>query len=129
MRVRALAMASGFVLLGCSHAADYNVARMGREVPPKAEGCPIEWPSISPEDANAKYEILGTVQVPGASSTAELSDAQKARIELEACKLGGEAVSLAVSATYGRGGVAYFVMLPKAAPTDAPTADAVTPPP
>jgi len=102
--------------IACAHGGgEYAVTRMGREHAAKPEGCPISWLNLTGEEAYASNEMIGTVQVVGATSTSELSEGQRARIELEACKLGGNSVTLATGGqgAVGRGAAAYWVLLPK----------------
>lgn len=89
---------------------------MGKEHPPKDPGCAIEWKSLTADEVQADYEILGSVTTgTGGSRTSELSTKVKQNMEQEACKLGGESLSLATGTTggLGKGAAAYWVLLPK----------------
>lgn len=112
-------------LIACAHrGGEYAVTRMGREHAAKPEGCPISWLNLTADEAYASHEMIGTVQIVGATGTSELSEGQRTRIELEACKLGGDSVTLASGGqgAFGRGAAVYWVLLPKESTPEKPTA-------
>lgn len=117
-----LLLSALIVSLGCAHSGlEYATTRMGREHPAKPEGCPIAWLNLTMEEIMAGHETIGMVQVIGPSGTSELSEGQRARVEFEACKLGGEAVTLSLGghATTGRAAASYWVLAPKPAAREA----------
>jgi hypothetical protein len=71
-------------------------ARVGALYPSKGEACGIRFENLNFGEASSKYENLGMVTLTGTGGT-DFSDAMKKDVEREACKMGGDAVSLNAS--------------------------------
>jgi hypothetical protein len=71
-------------------------SRMGALYPSKGEACGIRFENLNFGEASAKYESLGMVSLTGTGS--DFTDAMKKDVEREACKMGGDAVSMNASA-------------------------------
>lgn len=67
-------------------------ARMGAVYGPKGASCAIRFENLNHQEAYAKYEMLGLVTVYDVESG--LTPPVKKQIEREACKIGGDAVTL-----------------------------------
>jgi hypothetical protein len=77
---------------------DYRVTpmRMGALYTSKGDACGIRFENLTFMEASAKYQSLGMVTLTGAGS--DFSDAMKRDVEREACKMGGDVVSMNTSA-------------------------------
>ncbi len=99
--MRAAILAVVFAAAGCMGGPGtmgYNVmpSRMGALYPSKGEACGIRFENLNFGEASAKYESLGMVTLTGAGS--DFTDPMKKDVEREACKMGGDAVSMNASA-------------------------------
>jgi hypothetical protein len=72
-------------------------ARVGAVYPSKGEACDIRFENLTFLEGASKYEQLGLVSVTGTGSD-ELTDPMKHDVQVAACKMGGDAVSLNASA-------------------------------
>jgi hypothetical protein len=84
-------------LVACS-AYSVNTTRIGAVYAPRTEttACPIRFENLTFAEASSKYEGIGMVSVSGASGT-DLTGAMKHDVEMGACHIGGDAVSLNAS--------------------------------
>ena len=104
MSPRLLALVPALVLLGASivlsaACQSYRVVpvRAGALYTSKGDRCGIRFENLNFQEASAKFENLGLVSVSGTSSD-EFTDPMKADVEKAACHMGGDVVSLNVSA-------------------------------
>jgi hypothetical protein len=76
----------------------YNVTpvRVGALYPSKGEACSIRFENLNFLEASSKYQQLGMVTLTGTGGT-DFTDSMKHDVEREACKMGGDAVSLNAS--------------------------------
>jgi len=113
--------------LGCGM---ISTTASGKEYPSRETGCAIRWENLTREEVEARYHAVGTVTTAtGGSRASDLSDRTKAKIEKEACSLGGEALVLIMGTEEGLGGGAsgYWVLVPKTEDPPAAGALATTP--
>ncbi|MFC1611182.1 hypothetical protein ACFL6C_09495 [Myxococcota bacterium] len=88
----------------------WNQQRMGPRLTAKPADCPIEFASLSPQQMNAGFEMLGSVTTTGSLDfTPEL----KRKLQPLACEWGGDTVSIMSSAEVGVTKAVSFVVLQK----------------
>lgn len=114
--IRSIALVLVTGLSGCS-TVSFSVTRQAM-YPAKQEGCPIEWVNVPAQSLgiHPDWEWVGSVSWSQHGSAA-MDEALKKRVEAEACKLGGEAVSLGTSSTnetfMGSGSATILMVLRK----------------
>lgn len=77
----------------CAGGHRVMTSRMGAVYGPKGASCALRFENLNHQEAYAKYEMLGLVTVYDMPSS-EVTPAVKKDIEREACKIGGDAVTL-----------------------------------
>jgi hypothetical protein len=87
--------------LACGGGAGFGYSvtpmRVGALYASKGEACGIRFENLSFLEASSKYQQLGLVTLSGTGG-ADFTDSMKHDVEREACKIGGDAVSLNGSA-------------------------------
>jgi hypothetical protein len=83
-------------LTGCVSAYRVTPVRSGALYPSKGEACSIQFQNMNFQEASAKYEHLGLINLSGAEG-GEFTPQMKKDVERAACKMGADAVSLNAS--------------------------------
>ena len=94
-----LTTAASIVLSTACQSQSYRVmpVRAGALYTSKGDRCGIRFENLNFQEASAKFENLGLISLSGTSSD-EFTDPMKADVEKAACHMGGDVVSLNVSA-------------------------------
>ena len=110
------------LLLAAACTPDVGTVRVGPMAPPRPVDCPLELVDISPTAGiPAGLELLGYVRVIHEAGKEPIDPEVLKLVKPEACKLGGDRVSVGMSSNFSNGlrdgsSLAYAVWRQKAAP-------------
>lgn len=90
--------------------------------PPRAANCNIEFVQVPFQDinSNSPWIVVGQVFIAGLGEQDPFTDRNRAIIVERACRMGGEAVTIAISATNSYGGTHAFGILRHREPATPP---------
>ena len=89
-----------FLATGC--AKRISVTRMGI-YPAKPDRCEIEVKNIDMAEANQSYKHIGLISVSGHAKDIEIDEDLMTDVKQNACKMGGEMISLNAQSVSGTG--------------------------
>jgi hypothetical protein len=112
MRRTVLLFLAALVLTAaCGPGIRVSSSRTGKGQPPKAADCEIRFEDLPYQEAVTTYEEIGQIWLTGDGAVNELTESQKALLRPEACKLGGEVVTVGSAVGSGASSNAIFLVL------------------